>query len=473
MAIINEGVDATHNAGMGSYRVLVDDTFNGTLGGPDTTDGVNLEGLTIGETYTVSLTVADIASYTEIYLMDQFNYSAAAFSIENGVVSGDAQNFGTASTSAAVIDGNTISFEFTAIGRTSFSLRVAGQGSAQTYSINATEYVAPPAITEGADFYIGTDGNDNVALLGGDDTFDGGAGNDTVDGGTGNDTLTGGADNDVFYIGTAEGADEITDFTIGEDKIDLTSQDIHGINAIEDLAMTDTPEGVVIDFLGQDQLTLAGVTAAELGNEDFILLDRVFVGAAGNDKANGKSGVDIMTGNAGDDQLDGKAGNDQLYGDDGKDKLTGGAGDDTLMGGNDNDLLEGGLGNDSMNGGSKNDRLHGGDGADMLIGEHGNDKLYGDAGEDILNGGVGKDELTGGTGADVFVFENGAHRDTITDFEDGADMLDFTNYVGVQDIADLSIVQSGAHTLIVANGPDLVTLLNTDMALIDATDFIF
>lgn len=469
MAIINEGTDATHNAGMGSYSFALGDTFNGALGGGDTVDGVNLNGLTLGQTYTVSLTLSDLSGYSQITLMDQFHYWGAHAMVQDGVAAGQAVNMNTALTTAPQLDGNTLSFEFTATGRQSFSLRVESL-VAQTYAITVVDYVAPPAITEGNDTYVGIAGDDNVSLLGGNDIFDGGTGNDTVNGDAGNDTLTGGAGNDVFVIGADNGADVITDFSLGVDQIDVTAL---GINAIEDMAITDSEGGAVIDLGDGNQITLEGRASSELDNDDFVLVDNIFNGGAGSDKVNGKSGVDIMSGGDGDDQLDGKAGNDVLGGGDGKDKLTGGSGNDTLDGGDDNDLLDGGDGDDNLDGGNKNDRLHGGDGNDVLIGGHGNDQLSGDAGNDILDGGIGKDELTGGAGADVFVFENGSHRDTITDFEDGSDLLDFSGYFGVDSIADLSIFQSGAHTIVSAGGPDGVTLINTDVELIDATDFIF
>lgn len=57
------------------------------------------------------------------------------------------------------------------------------------------------------------------------DTLSGGTGNDTLVGGLGNDTLTGGAGNDIFVFDTALNAttnkDSVTDFVVGQDKIQL------------------------------------------------------------------------------------------------------------------------------------------------------------------------------------------------------------------------------------------------------------
>jgi trimeric autotransporter adhesin len=71
-----------------------------------------------------------------------------------------------------------------------------------------------------------------------DDTLDGGAGNDTIDGGAGNDILIGGSGNDILTGGTGNdifgfsnnaattiaglGIDSIADFTVGQDKIQLS-----------------------------------------------------------------------------------------------------------------------------------------------------------------------------------------------------------------------------------------------------------
>jgi len=348
MATINEAADATINAGAsGNYSIQQGDTFNGTLSSTDTEDGINLQGLTVGETYTVSVTVDDLTDTTGLVLINHFNFHSINYYVTDGAAvnieagTGWIRDF--VETSELRIDGNTISFDFTPLQHTSLAFQVQNDGVTEAYSV----------------------------------TF--------------------------------------------------------------------------------------GPT----------IVENIIEGTAAADKINGTEGIDIMTGLEGDDQLDGKDGNDVIDGGAGKDKLTGGLGDDTLNGGTDNDLLEGGDGNDVLDGGQKNDRLHGGDGADQLVGDHGNDKLYGDAGADTLDGGIGKDILTGGTGADTFVFENGAHADTITDYFDGEDLLDFSGYLGVNSIADLSINQNGAHTVISANGPDAVTLLNTDMSVLDATDFIF
>ncbi len=54
--------------------------------------------------------------------------------------------------------------------------------------------------------------------------------------------------------------------------------------------------------------------------------------------------------------------------------------------------------------------------------------ITGTSGDDILTDSFRRDNLTGGLGADVFVLEHDGKRDFIMDFEDGIDVIDFTNF---------------------------------------------
>ncbi|MGL4830871.1 MAG: VWA domain-containing protein, partial [Vibrio sp.] len=77
----------------------------------------------------------------------------------------------------------------------------------------------------GNDHLYGGEGNDGLRGGTGNDTLDGGAGNDILIGGLGNDILTGGSGEDLFkwVDGDLDGSkDRITDFTLGQDKIDLS-----------------------------------------------------------------------------------------------------------------------------------------------------------------------------------------------------------------------------------------------------------
>jgi Ca2+-binding RTX toxin-like protein len=98
---------------------------------------------------------------------------------------------------------------------------------------------------------FGGSGNDTLSGLGGNDELRGNIGSDTLSGGDGDDLLvgasgadilTGGADADVFRIGyyesgTGANADRITDFTSGDDLIDISGWDAD-INTGGDQAFT-------------------------------------------------------------------------------------------------------------------------------------------------------------------------------------------------------------------------------------------
>jgi serralysin len=104
----------------------------------------------------------------------------------------------------------------------------------QTISVNVTN-VGGRAVTGSSklNLLIGAGEEDLMSGLGGTTLMFGGAGNDTLVGGTGNDVLIGGAGRDVLtggagsdsfvYDGTTDGADRITDFTLGKhgDHLDI------------------------------------------------------------------------------------------------------------------------------------------------------------------------------------------------------------------------------------------------------------
>ena len=81
------------------------------------------------------------------------------------------------------------------------------------------------------DVITGSTSNDVLSGGAGNDTISGGAGDDVIRGGGGKDVLTGGSGADRFIFegaadaGVYAGRDVITDFAIGQDKIDLKAID--------------------------------------------------------------------------------------------------------------------------------------------------------------------------------------------------------------------------------------------------------
>jgi large repetitive protein len=109
----------------------------------------------------------------------------------------------------------------------------------------------------------------------GNDTIDGGDGNDRIYGGAGNDTLTGGAGADRFVFsmrgvdGTTgnDGADTITDFVVGTDRLVLADMiDVSGWTA-PSLGTTNTGTTASADA----GLTLADLTASGVNNQAVTL----------------------------------------------------------------------------------------------------------------------------------------------------------------------------------------------------------
>ncbi|MEM9471728.1 MAG: calcium-binding protein [Pseudomonadota bacterium] len=186
---------------------------------------------------------------------------------------------------------------------------------------------------------------------------------------------------------------------------------------------------------------------------------------------------DHMTGDLTDETFWGLAGNDEIFSYGGNDSVYGGEGNDTVFAGNGNDLVEGGEGDDTIFGEGDDDTLNGGDGDDSISGGDGNDIINGGAGEDKINGGQGNDSLTGGAKADTFWFDhlNGWGKDTITDFQDGIDMISFEQNPELGPAItfdDLTITQMGSKALISYNG-SYIYVNGVSAGQLTEDDFVF
>ena len=192
------------------------------------------------------------------------------------------------------------------------------------------------------------DGEANVIDgRGGNDTLVGNAGNDTLIGGRGNDTLTGNTGEDTFKFASGDGADTITDFSTGQNKIDLSAY-----RSLAFVTMSDSGNDAVIDLPGRDQITLSNIIVNNLTEANFILYNR-----DADNTLNGDNNANLIWGGEGNDRIDGRGG---------MDTLDGGPGNDLLFGGNDDDTLNGGEGDDTLEGGAGADMMNGGDGTDTL-----------------------------------------------------------------------------------------------------------
>lgn len=129
---------------------------------------------------------------------------------------------------------------------------------------------------EGNDDIEGDEGDDELHAGIGNDHLDGGDGNDTLFGddgddvlraGFGNDILTGGAgfDDFTFYAG---GDFKVTDYNTSDDSLvfDSATTGLHDLNDLLRVItnISDTTEGVVIEFGQVATITLVGLTIADL-----------------------------------------------------------------------------------------------------------------------------------------------------------------------------------------------------------------
>ena len=117
----------------------------------------------------------------------------------------------------------------------------------------------------------GGDGDDRLTGNQGDDVMMGGAGRDVLVAGGGDDTLTGGNGQDFFVFLDERGADVITDYEIGVDHIVMTNRSFGDRGVVfSDLGIAQAGADTVVTERGL-QITLEGVDAADLTEDDFVL----------------------------------------------------------------------------------------------------------------------------------------------------------------------------------------------------------
>ncbi|MEP2769821.1 MAG: calcium-binding protein [Paracoccaceae bacterium] len=322
------------------------------------------------------------------------------------------------------------------------------------------------------EMFWGEGGNDSIAGGQGDDTLFGEADDDLLEGGRGNDIIDGGDGIDTTTYENASAGVTVKlakGEAFGGDNFDLLTD-------IENLIGSDHDDKLVSDL---------GANVIDSGDGDDIVRslggnDTINSGF-GNDEVFGVGDAETIDLGDGNDVARTKGGNDYVDTGDGDDRALTGGGDDIAIGREGQDEFFMGSGNDTAFGGFGEDTLNGGSNADVLDGGPGDDRVRGDDGVDHLNGNSGNDLLNGGANADTFWFFDihSMGRDRITDFEDGLDVINLSDW-GFASAADVLALASSAggfdqHTRItftdgVNDQKRDIVIENLDLADFDASD---
>lgn len=130
---------------------------------------------------------------------------------------------------------------------------------------------------DGDDLLRGEQGDDMLCGQDGNDTLEGGSGRDILEGGLGADVLTGGAQADVFVFDLVNGGgDQVTDFQVGIDAINLVcpyGEMADGITLADAVTITNDGGDAIITFDADGAGSGGGVQVARLNGIDAANLE--------------------------------------------------------------------------------------------------------------------------------------------------------------------------------------------------------
>lgn len=235
--------------------------FNLSQGGNDTVSGLaGADTFYFGSTLTAADQING-GTETDIVIL-QGNYAAGLTLSATSIVNVERINFLSGSdTSFGDTAGNSYSYKLTTVD--------ANVASGKNLTVDAKDL--KPGETLNFDGSAETNGT--FAVRGGD-------GDDVMVGGRGNDQLGGRGGADIFGFFHGSGSDTITDFVSATDKMDLSKLGFETYQQVMD-ATTDVGGNAVIALGGGDQVTVRGVTKAQLQSGDFIYATPVPMVATG------------------------------------------------------------------------------------------------------------------------------------------------------------------------------------------------
>jgi parallel beta-helix repeat protein len=398
-----------------------------------------------------------------------------------------------------------------------------------SFTLAVQDVPAAPIIINGTpnnDTLTGTAGNEQLVGGAGNDTLNGGAGNDILIGGAGADKLTGGDGADVFRFtsktdsyrtSTTSASDQILDFDVTADKIDVSALGYtglgNGLNGTLQLSYNASNNRTylkdnTVDANGNRfEMSLAGNLLNSLTASHVVFADQnmpsnvapvVVIPLLDQNATENTAFSYTVTSNsfadANKDTLsysatlaDGSALPTWLNFDASALTFSGtptgtAAGDYTVLikatdpaGASVSDSFALAVVDAPANtlaGTNNAETLTGTANADLILGLGGNDTIRAGAGADIIDGGAGRDSLYGGEGADTFRYTSAqdSYRDydaggitatdTIYDFTQGVDKIDVSalGFLGLGDGSNhtlyMSLNDAGDKTYIKSSEAD-------------------
>lgn len=414
-----------------------DDTLNGGGGNDTMLGGHGLDHLTGGSGINTVTGGADtdrfIVTSGETLTITDYNV-ADAFELI------DLRAFAGLSFSDLTISGNGGNALITLTGGTTITLNgvAAADLSAVNFIFDGQSSPSYFVLSENADSFAGSSGNDLIDLIGQTSHLD--VSIDSLDGGAGTDVLR------VFGTDRVLGAMRL-DALNSVEVIDLrNATGRHDIAIDADNANSSDTGAITLRFGSENmRLNTEGVTSA----------GQVIIEGTGQVRLSDMPGQMLTVSNAVNGNI--ITGNDATL----------------LRGGHGNDAFTGNEGNDTFQGGRGDDRILGGDGADILLGGKGDDSIQGGAGQDKLTADEGADRLKGGGDTDSFFIEAGAQGTTIADYDhqNFVERIDLTDLTAITDFTDLTLTNEGVDVCVTGNGLHLL-LEGVQAAQLDAGDFI-